>query len=100
MSWRDFQHSTLIDNIDKIDKMPSQGHIVDIVDIVERENTSKSIQKEPPPSSSPMIKADGSNPVTPREMKVVWQNHFPKGTPEAREESLRVIEATRRGKPI
>lgn len=36
----------------------------------------------------------------PQEKKIVWQNPFPKGTPEARAESLRVVEAARRGEPI
>jgi hypothetical protein len=30
----------------------------------------------------------------------IWRNPYPKGTPEARAESLRVIEAARRGEPI
>jgi hypothetical protein len=32
--------------------------------------------------------------------KTIWRNPYPKGTPEARAESLRVIEAARRGEPI
>ena len=30
----------------------------------------------------------------------IWRNPYPIGTPEARAESLRVIEAARRGEPI
>ena len=36
----------------------------------------------------------------PLEMKVVWENPFPKGTPAARVESLRVVEAARGGELI
>ena len=98
MSWRDFQPSTPIDKIDKMDKFPPASHIVDIV---EREETSKSVPKEPTHSFSPVVKPVGSNAVAALpEMKVVWENPFPKGTPEAREESLRVVEAARRGEPI
>lgn len=106
MSWRDFPPSTPIDKIDKRDKLPPVVHIVDIVDIVEREENSKSVQKEPPHTLSPVVKPGGSNAVAALpEMKVVWENPFPKGTPESRAESIRVIEAarrgdTRRGEPI
>jgi len=32
--------------------------------------------------------------------RTIWANPYPKGTPQARIESLRVIEAARRGEPI
>ena len=32
--------------------------------------------------------------------KAIWRNQYPKGTPEARAETIRVIEAARRGAPI
>jgi hypothetical protein len=30
----------------------------------------------------------------------LWRNPYPQGTPQARAESLRIIEAARRGEPI
>jgi hypothetical protein len=61
-----------------------------------RELPAKSVQ------SSSVGKAESSKGIatTPLEMKVVWENSFPKGTPEARAESLRVVEAVRGGEPI
>jgi hypothetical protein len=32
--------------------------------------------------------------------EAIWRNPYPQGTPEARAETLRVIEAARRGEPI
>lgn len=81
----------------------------------EREKVKKGFIGELPAKSaqSPsVVKAEGSNGVatTPPEMDVVnssaisaiirWENPFPKGTPEARAESLRVVEAARGGEPI
>lgn len=81
----------------------------------EREKVKKGFLWELPAISaqSPsVVKAEGSNGVAvpPLEMKVVnssaisaiirWENPFPKDTPEARAESLRIIEAARRGEPI
>ena len=98
MSWRDFQPSTPIDKIDKRDKLPPVVHIVDIVDIVEREENSKASKRTPPHSFSPVVKPGGSNAVAALpEMKVVWENPFPKGTPEARAESVRLVAAATSG---
>lgn len=56
---------------------------------VEREKVKKGFIGESPAISaqSPSVgNAEDSNgvAVTPTEMKVVWENPFPKGTPEAR----------------
>ena len=62
------------------------------------------IGKSPAKSAqSPSVgKAAGNKGIgaAPLEMKVVWSNPFPKGTPEARMESLRVVEAARGGELI
>jgi hypothetical protein len=47
-------------------------------------------------------KAEGNKGIAAAllEMKIVWKNSFPKGTPEARTESLRVVEAAHRGEDL
>ena len=47
-------------------------------------------------------KAEGNKGIetAPLKGKVVWENPFPKGTPAARVESLRVVEAARGGELI
>ena len=47
-------------------------------------------------------KAEGNKGIeaAPLKVKVVWKNPFPKSTPEARMESLRVVEAARGGELI
>ena len=71
----------------------------------EREKVKKSfIGKSPAKSAqSPSVgKAEDNKGIAaaPLEMKVVWENPFPKSTPEARVESLRVVEAARGGELI
>jgi hypothetical protein len=78
----------------------------------ERENVKKGFIEELPAisvntsaiSAKPfyVVKAKGSNGVDVHfpEMKVVWKNPFTKGNPEARVESLRVVEVARRGELI
>jgi len=71
----------------------------------QREKVKKGfIGKLPAKSAqSPSVgKAMSSNVIaaTPLEMKVVWENSFPKGTPEARAESLRLVESARGGELI
>ena len=71
----------------------------------EREKVKNSFIAELPAKSaqSPSVgKADSNKGIAaaPMEMKVVWENSFPKGTPEARAESLRVVEAARGGELI
>ncbi len=62
------------------------------------------IGKSPAKSAqSPSVgKAGGKKGIeaAPLKMKVVWENPFPKSTPEARMESLRVVEAARGGEWI
>ena len=52
--------------------------------------------------SHSVSKAGGNKGIAaaPLEMKIVWENPFPKGTAAARVESLRVVEAARRGELI
>jgi hypothetical protein len=81
----------------------------------EREKVKKGFIGESPAISAQcpsVVKAEGNKGITaaPLEMKVVnssaisaiirWENPFPQGTPEARAESLRVIEAARKGEAI
>ena len=71
----------------------------------EREKVKNDFIKKLPAKSaqSPSVgKAEGNSGIVaaPLEMKVVWENSFPKGTPEARAESLRVVEAARGGELI
>ncbi len=68
----------------------------------EREKAKNGFIAELPAKSaqSPSVgKAESNKGIaaTPLEMKAVWENSFPKGTPEARTESLRVVEAASRG---
>ena len=62
------------------------------------------IEKSPAKSAqSPSVgKDEGKKGIeaAPLEMKVVWENPFPRSTPEARVESLRVVEAARGGEWI
>ena len=69
------------------------------------ENVKKGfIGKSPAKSaqSSSVGKAGGNKGIeaAPLKMKVVWENPFPRSTPEARVESLRVVESARGGELI
>jgi hypothetical protein len=71
----------------------------------EREKVKKGFIGESPAKSAQshsVGKAEGNKGIAaaPLEMKVVWENPFPKGTPEARAESLRVVESARGGELI
>lgn len=71
----------------------------------EREKVKKGLTRELPAKSAQsqsVGKAEGNKKIAaaPLEMKAVWENPFPKGTPEARVESLRVVEAARGGEQI
>jgi len=71
----------------------------------EKQKVKKGFMGESPAKSaqSPSVsKAEGNKRIAaaPLKMKVVWENPFPKSTPEARVESLRVVEEARRGELI
>lgn len=104
MSWRDFQLPVPSDKIDKIDEMPPNRHVVDIVDCVDKGEDHKDLLKKSSRTgtTSPVVKAEASKGVatTPLDAKQAWRNPFAQGTPQARAESLRIIEAARRGEPI
>jgi hypothetical protein len=71
----------------------------------ERVKVKKGFTRELPAKSAQFPsagKAEGNKWIAaaPLEMKVVWKNSFLKGTPEARAESIRVVEAARGGELI
>jgi hypothetical protein len=74
---------------------------------IKKNNIINKIQKECPPSvqeeADPQrcavsVKSALSYPS--EHPSLIWRNPYPQGTPEARAESLRVIEAARRGEAI
>ena len=75
----------------------------------EREKTQKRLIKGTTSNireSPPVVEVSNGLAISPPEIVepgaivgAIWRNPYPQGTPAARAESLRVIEAARRGEP-
>lgn len=66
----------------------------------ERKLLKKGFIRESPAISALMEIPSAISAIIPSSPQIVWENPFPKGTPEARAESLKVVDAARGGEAI